>query len=84
MKNKLTDLTNHLYAQLERLSEDDLTSEQITQECQRAEAVSKIAGNIIGIANTSINAFKLIQNGNVKKDDLPIIFFDGGRPAIGS
>lgn len=37
MKNKLTDLNDHLFAQLERLSEEDLTADQIEQECKRAE-----------------------------------------------
>ncbi len=32
MKNKLADLNNHLFAQLERLSDEDLAPEQIEQE----------------------------------------------------
>lgn len=71
MKNKLTDLTNHLYAQIERLSDENLSSEQLQQECYRAEAVSKLSGNIISIANTSLNALKLVANGVLDRRDLP-------------
>ena len=71
MRNKLSDLANHLYAQIERLSDEELTSEQLQQECFRAEAVSKLSGNIIGIANTSLNALKLVANGTLDKRDLP-------------
>lgn len=80
MKNKLSDLTNHLYEQLERLNDNELSSEQLDKECQRAEAMSKIAGNIIGIANTSLNALKLVSNGNISKNDLPIMLTDRSRP----
>lgn len=43
MKNKLIDLNNHLFAQLERLSDEDLTKEQIEQEVRRTEAVVSVS-----------------------------------------
>lgn len=42
MKNKLSDLNNHLFAQLERLSDENLTAEQIEQEAKRGEALSRL------------------------------------------
>jgi hypothetical protein len=39
MKNKLTDLNNHLFAQLERLSEEDITVENLAKEIQRSECL---------------------------------------------
>ena len=37
MKNTLSDLNNHLFAQLERLGEEDLDEEEIKKEVQRAK-----------------------------------------------
>lgn len=47
MKNKITDLNNHLFSQLEKLLDEDLTDEELNREIKRANAVSGIAANII-------------------------------------
>ena len=39
MKNKLTDLNNHLFEQLERLNDDNLTPEQLEREAKRGDAM---------------------------------------------
>ena len=44
MKNTLGDLNNHLFAQLERLSEEDLTVEELEKEIKKVD--DKIAKNI--------------------------------------
>lgn len=52
MKNTLGDLNNHLFAQIERLSDEDLEGEALDKEIQRAEAVTKVSSQII--ANGSL------------------------------
>lgn len=47
MKNKLTDLNDHLFAELERLGDEDLTGEQLNAEINRAKAVADIASQVI-------------------------------------
>lgn len=58
MKN-LNDLNNLLFKQLERLSDPELEDERLTAEIQRTEAVVKMSSQIIGNANTMLNALKL-------------------------
>lgn len=47
MRNTLTDLNNHLFEQLERLNDEDLSDEQLDRELRRAEGMTKIASQII-------------------------------------
>lgn len=60
MKNKLADLNNHLFAQLERLSEEDLTPEQIAQEVQRTEAVVAVSEQIVRNADLQLKAVAIL------------------------
>lgn len=62
MKNKLTDLNNHLFAQLERLSDEELTAEQISQEVERAEAVVSVSDQIVRNADLQLKAATLLAN----------------------
>jgi len=59
MKNKLSDLNNHLFAQLERLSDEDLSREEIEKEASRGEAIVAVADQIIRNAALQIRAAEL-------------------------
>jgi hypothetical protein len=56
MKNKLSDLNNHLFAQLERLSDEDLTDEQLVVEYSRTKAMTDVAKTIINNAELVLKA----------------------------
>lgn len=58
MKNKLTDLNNHLFAQLERLGDESLTLEQLQVECERAKAIERISDQILEQKRIELDAIK--------------------------
>lgn len=75
MKNRLIDLNNHLFSQLERLTEENLTAEQIEQEVKRSEAIIGVSEQIIRNSDLSLKAASLVANhGDRFKPMLPTIF----------
>lgn len=60
MKNKLSDLNDHLFAQLERLSEEELTAEELAKEVTRTDALVKVSEQIIGNANLVLRGAALV------------------------
>lgn len=62
MKNKLSDLNNHLFAQLERLSEEGLSAEQIAQEVQRTDAIVSVSDQIVRNADLQLKAVTVLAN----------------------
>lgn len=59
MKNTLGDLNNHLFAQLEKINDDDLRGEALDAEIKRTEAMAKISEQII---KTGELQFKAMQH----------------------
>lgn len=59
MKNTLGDLNNHLFAQLEKLNDEDLNGDQLDAEIKRTEAMAKISEQII---KTGELQFKAMQH----------------------
>lgn len=58
MKNTLQDLNNHLFAELERLSDEETKGEELKEEITRAKAITDIATKIIDNADTVLQAKK--------------------------
>jgi hypothetical protein len=80
MKNKLTDLNDHLFAQMERLSDEALTPEQIEKEVTRGGAIVAVADQIIRNATVQLAAAKLVsERGHDPMEYLPQI---EGRPRL--
>ena len=65
MKNKLTDLNDHLFAQIERLGDEDLKAEDLEKEIARTDAITSVATQIISNAKTVLDA-------QVKLSELPM------------
>lgn len=59
MKNRLSDLNDHLFAQLERLADEDLKPDEIESEAKRGAAMVAVADQIIRNAALQIQAAKI-------------------------
>lgn len=56
MKNKLSDLNDHLFAQLERLSDEDLKGQLLEEEIERSKAITGVSKEVISNAKLVLDA----------------------------
>ncbi len=74
MKNKLSDLNDHLFAQLERLASEELTPEQLDVEVKRGDTIVALADQVIRNAGLQLQAAKLLaDHGNAVRPHLPML-----------
>ncbi|MEK5376588.1 hypothetical protein [Paenibacillus sp. FSL P2-0173] len=62
MRNTLGDLNNHLFAQLERLSDEELNGDKLAEEIIRAKAVTSVASQIIANGSLVLEAARLADD----------------------
>ena len=67
-RNTLGDLNNFLFAQLERLDNEELEGDELLKEIARSKAISDIAKNVIENANVVLQA-KKYTNELISADD---------------
>lgn len=58
MKNKLIDLNDHLFAQMERLSDETLDGDKLKQEIERAKSITGVANAIVANGKLALDAQK--------------------------
>ena len=58
MKNKLIDLNNLLFEQLERINDDDLIGDELEEQLKKAKHINDIAKNIVDINRLAFEALK--------------------------
>lgn len=73
MKNNLEALNNHLFEEMERLNDDDLSSDQLQQEIERSKAMANIATKIIDNAHLGLEAEKLKVEYGRREITLPVM-----------
>lgn len=66
MKNTLLDLNNHLFAQLERLGDEELMGEELIKEAERSKAVISVSKEIISNARLALDAQIAIGDNLIK------------------
>ena len=72
-KNKLTDLNDHLFAELERLGDEDLKDDELKEELGRAKGIAQISSQVIQNANTMLRAARYFDdrmNADIKVPEL--------------
>ena len=62
MRNTLGDLNLHLFAQLEKLSDDDLKGEELKEEILRTKAIEIVAKQIFDNSHLALQVQKLKNN----------------------
>jgi hypothetical protein len=71
MKNRLTDLNDILFAQLERLTNEDLSSDQIKDEIARGGSIVDLADKIVDNAKLQLDAVKFAAMNGSGRQGLP-------------
>lgn len=67
MKNTLTDLNNYLFETLERLTDDEMTEEQMQKEITRSHAVTSVATTIIQNGELALKTIKHLNDFGVDR-----------------
>lgn len=79
ISNKMGDLNNHLFEQLERLNDPELQGEELEQEIKRSKAMTEVSGKIIENARLAFEAYKYQDEfGHNRAAKLPD-FLGGGK-----
>ena len=73
-RNTLGDLNNHLFAQLERLNDEEITGEELEKEIARSKAIVGISNQIINNANVVLKAKTVELEYGSNKDEMPKMF----------
>ena len=72
-KNKLGDLNNHLFEQLERLNDETISEEELKKEILRSKAMASIAQQLVNNTNLMFNAQKHYDEYGRKTPDVLMI-----------
>lgn len=73
MQNNLSDLNNHLFAQLELLNSDELDDEELERELKKSKALTSISTQILNVARLQISAIKTAEACGLLNNDLPAL-----------
>ena len=62
MRNTLADLNNHLFEQIERLNDEDLSDQELEKEVTRAKAIEGLASVVISNARLALDGQRFVQD----------------------
>ena len=76
-KNKLSDLNNHLFMELERLGDESLKGEALKEELGRAKGIASIATQVVMNAKTVLDAAKFADERMDIDTPVPSMLIEG-------
>lgn len=78
-KNKLVDLNNHLFEELERLNDEGLKGEALQEERERAKSMANIAQTIINNGELALKAAKHYEEYEKAENIPPMLQIGEGK-----
>ena len=80
-RNTLMDLNNHLFAELERLGDEDLSQEELEKEIARgADAITKVGSVLVNNAKTALEATKTqLEYGRCNSVQIPEMLLENKK-----
>lgn len=82
MKNRLANLTDHLFAQVERLGDESLDADQLDVEVTRAKALAEVSGRILDAGKLQLDAAKLVHASAVENTNVALPGLLDSPPAL--
>jgi hypothetical protein len=71
MKNRLSDLNDHLFMQMERLGDEDMNPEELAQEIARAKSMTGVANQVINNARLVLDAQTRVNDSFNAQQEIP-------------
>jgi len=68
--NKLSNLNDHLFAEIERLGNEETKGQELKEEIERAKAIALISKNIVDNAKTVLAAANFVADTNAQDDSI--------------
>lgn len=69
MKNKLTDLNNYLFEQLERLNDDELSDEELEKQIKKTQTINAVATTIVKNADVLLKGTQYLSSKGVQPNE---------------
>jgi hypothetical protein len=67
MRNKLSDLNDHLFEAIERLNDENIKGQQLEEEIKRAKAMTQVATQIVNAHKNIVDAMRVANSKGMDK-----------------
>lgn len=71
IRNKMIDLNNHLFEQLEKLNDPDLKGYELKDEIERSKAMVHVSNSIVSVGQLALEGQKFIHESGRDDAKLP-------------